>query len=170
MSDVSLSLVDTAASTTLARELFVEYAKAIGTDLEYQGFAKELASLPGPYASPHGALFIASVGGAAAGCVALKRIDDVSGEVKRLYVRPAFRGHRLGERLLEASIEAARIAGYAELRLDTLEHMASAQALYRRLGFSETPPYNAAHLPGTRFFRLALEKTKHDAHELGDDD
>jgi putative acetyltransferase len=139
-----------------ARGLFREYADAIGVDLEYQGFAAELAGLPSPYEPPHGALLIARIGDDIAGCVALRRLDERRGEMKRLYVRPAHRSSGTGRRLVEAVIQAARQAGYSELRLDTLPSMASAQGLYRKLGFTEIPPYSDAYLPGTRFFALAL--------------
>jgi ribosomal protein S18 acetylase RimI-like enzyme len=140
----------------VARQLFCEYADAIGVDLEYQGFSAELAALPSPYEPPHGALLIGQVGDNAAGCVALRRLDDRTGEMKRLYVRPGFRGLGLAKRLIAAIILAARDAGYCELRLDTLPSMASAQGLYRTLGFAEIPPYNNTHLPGTRFYALQL--------------
>ena len=139
-----------------ARTLFREYAQAIGVDLEYQGFAAELASLPGPYAPPNGALLIARAGTDVAGCVALRPLDARTGEMKRLYVRPEYRSTGLGGRLIEAVIDAAREAGYSELRLDTLPTMASAQALYRRLGFIEIPPYNDKYLPGTQFYSLTI--------------
>jgi putative acetyltransferase len=142
-----------------ARGLFREYAEAIGTDLEYQGFAAELAALPSPYVPPNGALLIAHAGGDVAGCVALRPLDrgtGGTGEMKRLYVRPAYRQWGLGRRLVEGVIQRARQAGYGELRLDTLPSMASAQALYLRLGFVEIPPYNNKYLPGTRFFALKL--------------
>jgi putative acetyltransferase len=139
-----------------ARELFLEYANAIGTDLEYQGFSAELAALPSPYVPPRGALLLAEVGTALAGCVALRPLGENMAEVKRLYVRPDYRKLRLGQHLVEASISAARGAGYRELRLDTLPSMAAAQALYHRLGFIEISPYNDTHLPGTRFYSLAL--------------
>jgi GNAT superfamily N-acetyltransferase len=137
--------------------LFLEYAKAIGTDLEYQGFAAELAALPSPYVPPAGALFIARVDDELAGCVALRPLGPRVGEMKRLYVREAHRSVGLGKRLVEAVIQAAREAGYSELRLDTLPGMAAAQALYVRLGFVETSPYNTKHLPGTRFYSLQLD-------------
>lgn len=106
---------------------------------------------------PGGALLVAIVDGAdTAGCVALRPIDQQTAEMKRLYVRPAFRGRRLGEQLVQRVVKLARDAGYRELRLDTLPSMASAQALYGRLGFVEIPPYNTSHLPGTRFFSLTL--------------
>ncbi|RDI98971.1 GNAT family N-acetyltransferase [Dyella solisilvae] len=138
------------------RELFVEYARAIGTDLEYQGFSAELEGLPGAYTPPYGALLVAEVGGVLAGCAALRPFDEHIGEMKRLYVRPVYRRLGLGEELIAAIIERARDAGYHELRLDTLASMAAAQALYERLGFVEIPPYNTNHLPGTRFFALRL--------------
>ncbi len=139
-----------------ARMLFREYAEAIGTDLEYQGFSSELAALPAPYVPPGGALLIAHVGDDVAGCVALRPLDASTGEMKRLYVRPAFQGMGLGRRLIEALIDSARQAGYRELRLDTLASMESAQALYRQLGFVEIAPYNTTHIPGTRFYSRAL--------------
>ncbi len=140
----------------LARQLFLEYADAIGVDLEYQGFSAELAALPSPYEPPRGALLVAEVGGHAAGCVALRHLDDHSAEMKRLYVRPDFRSLGIAWRLVTAVILAARQAGYNELKLDTLPSMASAQALYRKLGFTEIPPYNSTHLPDTRFYSLRL--------------
>ena len=101
-------------------ELFREYAASIGVDLEYQGFSSELAGLPGQYAPPSGDLLLARVNGAAAGCVALRRLDQSTLEMKRLYVRPSARGTGLGKLLVEAAISIARQNGYAELRLDTL--------------------------------------------------
>ena len=142
----------------IARQLLREYAAAIGVDLEYQGFSNELAALPSPYAPPQGALLIAQAGADVAGCVALRRLDDNAGEMKRLYVRPAFRGLGIAERLIASIVGAARDAGYCELRLDTLADMLSAQSLYRKLGFVEISPYNDAHLPGTRFYMLRLTR------------
>ncbi|HEY6941667.1 GNAT family N-acetyltransferase [Dokdonella sp.] len=153
---IVLRRVDDASLVATARTLFREYAGAIGVDLEYQGFSAELAGLPAPYVGPDGALFLAFVDGAAAGCAALRRYDARSGEMKRLYVRDACRGFGLGARLVDAIVDAARVAGYTELRLDTLASMTSAQALYRRLGFIETPPYGDAHIAGTRFYALRL--------------
>lgn len=140
----------------IVRTLFREYAEAIGTDLEYQGFSAELVALPHPYVSPGGALLIARVDDKVAGCVGLRPIGGGVGEMKRLYVRPAHRKSGLGQQLVQAVIAAAHEAGHRELRLDTLTSMTSAQALYRRLGFVEIPPYNTTHLPGTRFYSLDL--------------
>ena len=139
-----------------ARDLFREYAEAIGTDLEYQGFTAELAALPVPYAPPNGALLIAHIDDDVAGCVGLRPIDSHIGEMKRLYVRPDYRSCGLGKQLVEAVIHTARQARYSELRLDTLPSMAAAQALYHRLGFVEIPAYSNKYLPGTRFYALHL--------------
>lgn len=153
---ITLVSAESRERVALARELFREYADAIGVSLEYQGFTAELAALPSPYTPPHGALLIAQVDGETAGCVALRRLDDETGEMKRLYVRPAFRSSGLGRRFVEAIIQRARSAGYAALRLDTLPSMAAAQGLYRKLGFIEIAAYNGSHLPGTRFYELEL--------------
>jgi len=153
---IVLRQADSPELVQIVRGLFREYAEAIGTDLEYQGFAAELAALPAPYVPPNGALLIAHVGVDVAGCVGLRPLDALAGEMKRLYVRPSYRSLGLGKRLVEAVIHAARQAGYSELRLDTLPSMSSAQALYRRLGFNEIAPYNTTYLPGTRFYALEL--------------
>jgi GNAT superfamily N-acetyltransferase len=153
---IELVSAQTPELVAVARTLFLEYADAIGVDLEYQGFSAELAALPSPYEPPHGTLLIAQVDCSDAGCVALRRLDDHTGEMKRLYVRPGYRSLGLAKRLVAAVILAARNAGCSELRLDTLPSMTSAQALYRTLGFTEIPPYNNTHLPGTRFYALRL--------------
>jgi len=142
----------------LVRELFREYAESIRVDLEYQGFSAELAGLPGKYAPPTGELLLARVNGEIGGCVALRALDGAMLEMKRLYVRPSTRGQGLGKGLIEAAIATARRLGYAELRLDTLATMASAQALYRSSGFVEIPAYGDAYLPGTRFYALSLSR------------
>jgi ribosomal protein S18 acetylase RimI-like enzyme len=152
----NLIQVEGAQSIAIARELFREYSAAIGIDLEYQGFSAELASLPAPYAPPTGALLIAQDAARMAGCVAMRRLDENTCEMKRLYVRAEYRGSGLGQTLVEAVIHAARQAGYRELRLDTLASMASAQSLYRRLGFVEIQPYSEKYLPDTRFYSLTL--------------
>jgi putative acetyltransferase len=146
----------TEADLACVKELFLEYAASIGIDLEYQGFSKELAGLPGKYAPPAGELLIAAVDGQPAGCVALRALDAATLEMKRLYIRPSSRGLGLGKQLVESAISAARERGYTELRLDTLETMAAARALYSSLGFAEIPPYGEAHIPGTKFYALAL--------------
>lgn len=154
--DTLLSQADSSELIDTARSLFREYADAIGTDLEYQGFAAELLALPEPYIPPSGALLIARNGFDVAGCAGLRRFDSTTGEMKRLYVRPAYRGCGLGRHLVESIIHAARRSGYRNLRLDTLPSMVSAHSLYQELGFVEIPPYNSIHLPGTRFYELIL--------------
>jgi putative acetyltransferase len=153
---ITLTPVENQEQAAVARELFREYADSIGVDLEYQGFSAEVDALPSPYVQPHGVLLIARIQGDTAGCVALRRFNDRTGEMKRLYVRPTFRGWGLGKHLIEATIQSARRAGYTALRLDTLPGMAAAQGLYRKLGFNEIPAYNSTHLPGTRFYELEL--------------
>ena len=153
---VEISPARTAEDIASIGELFREYAASIGVDLEYQGFSSELATLPGQYVPPSGELLVANVNGEAAGCVALRALDQSTLEMKRLYVRPSARGTGLGKLLVEAAISIARQNGYGELRLDTLATMVSAQRLYGALGFVEIPPYGKAFLPGTRFYSLAL--------------
>lgn len=139
------------------RELFLEYAAWLAVDLCFQGFDAELATLPGAYARPDGRLFLATDGERAAGCIALRRFDADSGEVKRLYVRPAYRGRGVGERLAQAVIAAAREVGYRRLLLDTLAHMSAAQALYARAGFQQTGAYYCNPLPGTVYMEKRLD-------------
>jgi putative acetyltransferase len=138
------------------RELFTEYVAWLGVDLAFQGFDEELATLPGKYAPPDGRLLLAMDGDAAAGCIALRRFDAETGEVKRLYVRPAWRGRGLGDRLAAAIVAAARTVGYRRLLLDTLSRMKSAQAVYARAGFAATGPYYASPLPDTVYLELRL--------------
>ncbi len=138
------------------RALFREYADWLQVDLCFQGFDEELATLPGAYARPEGRLYLAMDGAAAAGCIALRRFDTEAGEVKRLYVRPAWRGQRLGDRLAQAVLEAAREIGYRRLLLDTLEHMQAARSLYARAGFREIDAYYHNPLPGAVYMQREL--------------
>jgi ribosomal protein S18 acetylase RimI-like enzyme len=153
--------------------LFREYQISIGTDLCFQGFEEELKTLPGAYAPPRGEILMARAGRAAAGVVALRPLPNYGGErltcggagltgagdtceMKRLYVRPAFRAAKLGRRLAERVIAESRRLGYRALVLDTLKEMTSAQALYRTLGFTEIEAYYENPLEGVRYFQLAL--------------
>ena len=138
------------------RALFEEYAGSLGFDLEFQHFRDELAALPADYAEPAGALLLARDAGAVAGCVALRPIDVQTCEMKRLYIRPAWRGRGIGRLLAEAIIAQARQRGYRAMRLDTIPSMTGAIALYRSLGFADIAPYRHNPIAGAVFLELAL--------------
>ncbi len=138
------------------RDLFVEYAESLGFSLCFQSFDRELAALPGRYARPRGRLLLALDSATPAGCVGLRPHDDDACEMKRLYVRPAYRGSGLGRRLAQSVIEAARDMAYCRMVLDTLATMTGAQALYRSLGFREIAPYYENPIAGAAFMELAL--------------
>ena len=140
-----------------------EYAGSLGFSLAYQDFETELADFPGKYAPPEGALLLATVGGEAAGTVALRRLDATTCEMKRLYVKPAFRGQRtadgrsIGRALAEDIVAVGRERGYRRLRLDTIGgKMRQALSLYRSMGFVEIPPYYASPIPDTAYMELVL--------------
>lgn len=149
-----------ARDIALARRLFEEYASWLDEDLCFQGFAEELATLPGKYAPPQGRLLLAGARGTAFGCVALRPLGRGTrgpiGEVKRLYVQPHARGRGWGDRLVRAAIDAAHAAGYAGLRLDTLERMTDARRLYESLGFVPCAPYYHNPLGATIYMALDL--------------
>jgi ribosomal protein S18 acetylase RimI-like enzyme len=153
-------LIRPASATDLGavRALFRAYADALGVDLSYQGFEAELATLPGAYAPPNGALLMAlSRAGDPVGCVGVRPLPEPGTcEMKRLHTTAAARGAGIGRALAEAAIEAARRAGYVAMRLDTLPAMIVAQTLYRDLGFEITPPYYNSRVPGTIFMRKTL--------------
>lgn len=145
-----------AADMEIVRGLFLEYQDWLGVDLCFQGFEEELAALPGKYAPPEGGLWLARGGGEVAGIVGFRPLDQGLCEMKRLWVRPAFRGSGLGRRLAETAIHAARAAGYGAMCLDTLGHMTAARALYADLGFHEIPAYYDNPLDDVRYLELDL--------------
>lgn len=140
----------------MARTLFVEYQDALGIDLCFQDFEREVAELPGAYAPPRGRLYLAWVDDALAGCVALRPLREDGCEMKRLYLRPGFRARGLGRTLAQRVIRDAREMGYARMYLDTLPSMAAAQALYAALGFRDIAPYSFNPVPGARHLELDL--------------
>ena len=140
-----------------ARELFLEYAQSLSFSLCFQNFDKELAGLPGDYASPEGRLLLAFQETQLAGCVALHKLEPVTCEMKRLYLRPQFRGNGLGRVLAERIIAEARQIGYQHMRLDTVEPvMKDAVAMYRKLGFKEIAPYRSNPIAGAMYMELEL--------------
>jgi carbonic anhydrase len=144
------------AQIDAARTLFREYAAALGFDLGFQDFDKELEGLPGEYAPPSGRMYLVLVDGSLAGCAALRAMEEGICEMKRMYVRPGFRGLGLGRKLALTCIEEARAIGYRTMRLDTIATMAEAIALYHSLGFVEIPPYRFNPVPGAVYMKLEV--------------
>lgn len=151
---------DTPELLEATRQIFTDYAEQLGIDLCFQNFEAELADLPGSYAAPQGALLLALVDGEVAGCCALRPLHTVdypnAGEMKRLYVRKAFRRFGLGRQLAEAVLDAARVAGYHSVLLDTLDDMESARALYTELGFEAIAPYYHNPIAGAHYLKVDL--------------
>jgi putative acetyltransferase len=141
VANLTITEAESPAQVAQIRELFLEYAQSLGFSLCFQSFDEELAALPGDYAPPHGCLLLAEIGNQLAGCAALHKLDDETCEMKRLYLRPQFRGRGRGRALAEKVLTEARRIGYKKLRLDTVEPvMQDAVAMYRRLGFEEIVP------------------------------
>jgi ribosomal protein S18 acetylase RimI-like enzyme len=138
------------------RVLLREYADGLGVDLCFQDFESELLDLPGGYQAPHGVLFLCRDGGEPAGCVAIRRWDSDTAEMKRLYVRNAYRGRRYGAALTDRALAFSREARYRRVVLDTLPSMTEALRLYAALGFREIPPYRPNPIEGARFLELTL--------------
>ena len=157
---IELVTVESPEHTDAARALIREYADSLGVDLCFQHLEAELASLPGEYATPAGALLVALVDGQPAGCGAFRALPDVdypnACEMKRLFVRRAFRRLGLGRVLAQALMEQAEQAGYSTLLLDTLDDMEAARGLYAELGFEEIPPYYFNPLPGAHYLKVDL--------------
>ena len=148
---------ESATQIEQARELFVEYAQSLGFSLCFQNFDKELAELPGDYVPPSGRLLLAEYERHVAGCVALHKLEDGICEMKLLYLRPQFRGKKLGLALADRIIAEARQIGYRHMRLDTVESvMKDAVVMYRKLGFREIPPYRSNPIPSALYMELRL--------------
>ena len=146
-----------------ARRLFTEYEAYLNVDLCFQNYAAELANLPGDYAPPRGVLLLASDGDEFAGCVAVRQLEGDICEMKRLFVRPAYRGTGLGRRLARRSVEKAVRLGYRSMRLDTLERLREALTLYTSMGFRRIQPYYRNPLEGVVYMELSLASSAADA-------
>jgi ribosomal protein S18 acetylase RimI-like enzyme len=159
--ELRLQTPDTPDLIEATREIFREYAEGLGIDLDFQHFDEELATLPGEYAPPQGALLLAFVDDELAGCGAFRPLPDVdyanACEMKRLYVRRAFRRFGLGRMLAQALMDHATEAGYSVMLLDTLDDMESARGLYASLGFETIPPYYFNPVPGAHYLKVALD-------------
>jgi len=157
---MALGVASAPGDLDAVRTLFIEYAKALNVDLCFQDFDAELSGLPGEYAAPRGALLLAKVDGVPAGCCAVRPLDSAdyanACEMKRLYVRPEFRGLGLGRRLAETILELAQQANYDCVLLDTLDDMESARALYEDLGFESIPPYYYNPIAGAHYLKVNL--------------
>lgn len=157
---IALVVPDTPALLDATREIFREYAASLAIDLCFQGFEQELAELPGDYAGPQGLLLLAFVDGALAGCGAFRPLPDCdyanACEMKRLYVRRAFRKFGLGRLLAQALLDRATEAGHSAMLLDTLDDMEAARGLYASLGFVEIPPYYFNPIPGAHYLKADL--------------
>ena len=158
--EIRLVTPDTPELLAATREIFREYAASLAVDLCFQRFDEELDTLPGEYRSPQGALLLAVVDGALAGCGALRPLAEAdyanACEMKRLFVRPAFRRFGLGRVLAQALLDEAHRSGYSEVLLDTLDDMEAARGLYATLGFEEIPPYYFNPIPGAHYLKATL--------------
>jgi ribosomal protein S18 acetylase RimI-like enzyme len=161
--DIRLIVPETPDLLEAAREIFREYAQSLDVDLCFQNFEHELATLPGEYEPPGGCLLLAFVDNALAGCGAMRALPDAdyanACEMKRLYVRPAFRRFGLGRILAQALLDEAQRAGYSEVLLDTLDDMEAARGLYATLGFEEVPPYYYNPIAGAHYLKAVLGAT-----------
>ncbi|MGP0075461.1 MAG: GNAT family N-acetyltransferase [Bryobacteraceae bacterium] len=155
---MNIQVAESADDVAVVRQLWREYWESFGLSMGFQGFGQELEGLPGAYGAGGGVLLLAIHKEEPAGTIALRRLDGTSGEVKRLYLRPQFRGHGLGRRLLQAVIERARAHGYESLYADTLPVMTDALSLYERLGFERVEAYSNTPTPGAIYMKLELVK------------
>ena len=153
---ITYKIAGTEADFAQARELFLEYADSLDTDLCFQNFSRELQTLEEQYGNPQGALCLAFDESLPVGCVGVRRLDNETAELKRMYVRPASRGHQIGKHLLELALDAATTLGYRKIRLDTLPSMESAQQLYHSFGFSVIPSYRFNPVEGTIYMEKEI--------------
>lgn len=154
---LAVKQAESPAQLAQARELFLEYAQSLGFSLCFQNFDQELATLPGDYLPPDGRLLLATYEDKLAGCIALHKLEPAICEMKRLYLRPQFRGKRLGRALADQIIAEARHMGYQRMRLDTVEPvMKDAVAMYRKIGFREIEPYRSNPIAGALYMELQL--------------
>jgi putative acetyltransferase len=157
LKSLTFAQAESNAQIAQARELFLEYAQSLGFSLCFQNFDKELAELPGDYAPPEGRLLLAEYDGELAACVALHKLEPGICEMKRLYLRPQFRGKGLGRALADRIIADARQIRYHRMRLDTVEPvMKDAVAMYRKLGFKQVAPYRPNPIAGAMYMELEL--------------
>jgi len=156
MAAAEIVLARNAEDYALAKTLFSEYARDIDLDLSFQDFNRELAEIHLQYGPSEGGIFILKVDGRPAGCVAVRRFEKETAELKRMYVRPAYRGQGFGRRLGEEALALARRLGYQAIRLDTLPQMGKALALYQSFGFVEIPAYRFNPVPGAKYYELKI--------------
>ncbi|HUW28750.1 MAG TPA: GNAT family N-acetyltransferase [Sulfuriferula sp.] len=160
MRSVEISKAISASEFFAGKELIAEYAASLGIDLCFQNFTEELASLGEMYTPPDGCLLLAQMTNELVGCVAIRRCDASTCEMKRLYVRAKYQGQGAGRYLAEAAIKCAKRLGYTRMVLDTLSSMTAAQALYRSLGFKKISGYYPNPLSGAQFMALDMEKVQ----------
>ena len=157
---ITITRAHTTEDVLTAKTLFQEYSESLDFDLGFQNFDEELSNFPGQYSPPDGRLYLARYASRAVGCVGLRKFEKRICEIKRLYVKPDFRGKAVGRNLAKKAIEAAKIIGYEYIRLDTLPSMESANRLYRSLGFEPIEPYRYNPIEGAVFMELSLKEFK----------
>ncbi|MFB9841908.1 GNAT family N-acetyltransferase [Mucilaginibacter ginsenosidivorans] len=153
---ITYQIAATSQDFETGKKLFEEYAASLNVDLSFQNFSKELDTISEQYNEPAGALLLARDGETFVGCSGVRRLDEQTAELKRMYVKTEYRGYQVGLNLLERSIELAKKLGYKKIRLDTLENMTKAQQLYRSFGFYEIPSYRFNPLHGTIYMEKDL--------------
>jgi ribosomal protein S18 acetylase RimI-like enzyme len=153
---ITFQIANTSQEFESGKKLFEEYALSLNVDLSFQNFSKELETIQNQYGKPEGALLLACDGEVFVGCSGVRKLDQETAELKRMYVKNEYRGYHIGTSLLQRSIELAKEAGYKKIRLDTLDYMTKAQQLYRSFGFYEIPSYRFNPLSGTIYMEKQL--------------